>query len=293
MAVVLIGTLDTKGLELGFICKLIQDAGISTIVIDAGSLGPPKIETDISRETVFQRAGRSIAQVRQRGDRGEAVTGAARGVTAIVKELDDAGRVDGVLAIGGSAGTVIGTAAMRALPFGRPKIMVSTLASGQVRPYVGGSDLMIVSPVADIAGLNRLTRTALANAAHAMIGMVKGMSTFAEREDAKKPIIAATMFGVTTACVDHARMILEAKGNEVLVFHATGIGGQAMEGLIRDGMVNGVLDLTTTELADEVVGGILSAGADRLEAAGRRGIPQVVSVGAVDMVNFGPDGDGS
>jgi uncharacterized protein (UPF0261 family) len=148
--------------------------------------------------------------------------------------------------------------------------------------------VMMLYPVADIAGLNRLTRTALSNAAHAITGMIKGRTTQVECDDSRRPVVAATMFGVTTPCVDLARSHLEAAGCEVLVFHATGVGGRSMEGLIRDGLIRGVLDLTTTELADEVVGGILSAGPDRLEAAGRRGVPQVVSVGALDMVNFGP-----
>ncbi len=282
MAVILIGTLDTKGRELGYVRDLIRAAGLETVVIDAGSLGPPTIEPDIPRDEVFRRAGGSEPG----SDRGEAVAMAARGAAAIVAGLEAEGRVDGVLAIGGSAGTVIGTAAMRGLPFGRPKLMVSTLASGQVGPYVGGSDILMLYPVADLAGLNRLTRAALANAAHAMIGMVKGKSWIAPEPG--RPIVAATMFGVTTPCVDRARIGLESKGVEVLVFHATGVGGRSMEGLIRDPMVDGVLDLTTTEIADEVVGGILSAGPNRLEAAGRLGIPQVVSVGALDMVNFGP-----
>jgi uncharacterized protein (UPF0261 family) len=177
---------------------------------------------------------------------------------------------------------------MRALPFGRPKVMVSTLASGQVRPFVGGSDILMLYPVADIAGLNRLTRTALSNAAHAIAGMVHGaLSAVSQGEDVR-PVVAATMFGVTTPCVEHARAILEAEGYEVIVFHATGVGGRSMEGLIRDGLIDGVLDLTTTELADELVGGVLSAGPTRLEAAGEQGVPQVVSLGALDMVNFGP-----
>ncbi len=288
MAVVLIATLDTKGRELGFVRDLIRASGLETVVIDVGSLGPPTIEPDLSRDEVFRRAGSSADRARERADRGEAVSEAARGVAALVGELDAAGKVDAVLAIGGSAGTVIGTAAMRALPFGRPKVMVSTLASGQVGPYVGGTDIMMLYPVADIAGLNRLTRTVLSNAANAVAGMVRGLSTRRDGDDDLRPVVAATMFGVTTPCVDRARSLLEAKGCEVIVFHATGVGGRSMEGLIRDGLVNGVLDLTTTELADEQVGGILSAGPDRLEAAGRRGIPQVVSVGALDMVNFGP-----
>jgi uncharacterized protein (UPF0261 family) len=287
MAVVLIATLDTKGLELGFVRDLIAAAGVPTLVVDAGSLGPPTIEPDVGRDEVFRRAGSSAERARSRGDRGEAVAEAARGVADLVKGLDEAGLVDGVLAIGGSAGTVIGTAAMRVLPFGRPKVMVSTIASGQMRPHVGGSDIMMLHPVADIAGLNRLTRKALANAANAIVGMVRGISALDLCDDEGREVVAATMFGVTTPCVDHARRVVEAGGPEVIVFHATGVGGQAMEGLIRDGLIDGVLDLTTTELADEHVGGILSAGPDRLEAAGRRGIPQVVSVGALDMVNFG------
>jgi uncharacterized protein (UPF0261 family) len=194
-----------------------------------------------------------------------------------------------VLGLGGSAGTAIGTAAMRALPFGVPKVMVSTLASGQVRQYVGVRDVMMLNSVVDISGLNRVSRTVLANAAHAMAGMVRN-SQFAIRnpQSEDRPLITATMFGVTTPCVEAARKELEGGGYEVLVFHATGTGGMTMESFISDGMIRGVLDVTTTELADELVGGVLSAGPDRLTAAGRRGVPQVISVGALDMVNFGP-----
>jgi len=285
MAVVLVGTLDTKGAEVAFVRDLIRAAGLEVRVIDAGSLGPPDFEPDFGRELVFRHAGIGLEAVSARGDRGFAVEKAAAGVAALVLELEARGEVDAILALGGSAGTTIGTAAMRALPFGRPKVMVSTLASGPMRPYVGGSDIAVFHPVADLAGLNRLTRTALANAAAALVGMVRARPLPAE---AGRPLVAATMFGVTTPCVDRARRRLDAAGCEVLVFHATGVGGQAMEGLIRDGAIVGVLDLTTTELADELVGGTLSAGPDRLRAAGRRGVPQVVSVGALDMVNFGP-----
>ena len=285
MAVVLVGTLDTKGAEVAFVRDRIRAEGLETRVIDAGSLGPPGFEPDIGREAVFRRAGTSLEEISARGDRGFAVARAAEGVAALAVELDARGEIEGILALGGSAGTTIGTAAMRALPFGRPKVMVSTLASGPMRPYVGGSDIAVFHPVADLAGLNRLTRTALAHAAAALVGMVRARPVLAEEG---RPLVGATMFGVTTPCVDRARARLEGAGFEVLVFHATGVGGQAMEGLIRDGRLAGVLDLTTTELADELVGGILSAGPDRLRAAARRGVPQVVSVGALDMVNFGP-----
>ncbi|NBO91954.1 MAG: UPF0261 family protein, partial [Planctomycetia bacterium] len=205
---------------------------------------------------------------------------AARGAAALAKRL----RPLGVFGLGGSAGTTIATAAMRELPVGVPKVMVSTLASGQVRPYVGVRDICMIHSVVDIAGLNRISRRVLANAAHALIGMLN-----APCENASdKSLIAATMFGVTTPCVEIGRSILESAGYEVLVFHATGTGGLTMEGLIRDGAIRGVFDVTTTELADELVGGILSAGSDRLTAASQYGVPQVIGVGALDMVNFGP-----
>lgn len=287
-AVLLVGTLDTKGHELAFVRDLLRDAGLKVLVLDAGSQGSPLIHADISREEVFRSAGTTLNAILQHGDRGHAVTKAAEGAAVIAMERAERGEIEGVLSLGGSAGTTIGTAAMRAVRFGIPKVMVSTLASGQTRPYVGGSDIMMLHSVADIAGLNRLTRTVLSNAAHAMRGMVLGRRAGRATIEENRPIVAASMFGVTTPCVDRARQILEARGCEVLVFHATGVGGQAMEGLIRDGQVDGVLDITTTELADELVGGVLSAGPERLEAAAKRGVPQVVSVGALDMVNFGP-----
>ncbi len=209
---------------------------------------------------------------------------AARGAAAFVARAYAERRVAGVLALGGSAGTTIGTAAMRALPIGMPKVMISTLASGQVRHYVGDKDILMLNSIVDISGLNRVTREVLGEAARAMAGMVlldKGAAAGASR-----PLVAATMFGVTTPCVEQAKAILEAAGYEVLVFHATGSGGQAMESLVREGLIAGVLDITTTELADELVGGVLSAGPERLTAAAECGVPQVVSVGATDMVNF-------
>lgn len=289
MAVLLIGTLDTKGRELAFLRDLLRSEGLKVLVIDAGSGDPGAIEADIPRDRVFEAAGSSLDAVHQHRDRGRAVSDAARGVAQLVGQLIEDDAVEGILGIGGSAGTTIGTAAMRAAPFGLPKIMVSTLASGQTRPYVGGSDLMMIPSIADLAGLNRISRRVLLNAAEAMVGMVRGHSTSdASKVSSDDPLITATMFGVTTPCVDRARARLEAQGAEVIVFHATGVGGQAMERLIQDRLVDGVLDLTTTELADELVGGVLSAGPDRLTAAVAAGVPQVVSVGALDMVNFGP-----
>jgi uncharacterized protein (UPF0261 family) len=291
MAVYLIGTLDTKGRELGFVRELLRECGVDVCVVDAGCLGEPAIPADVSRETVFAAAGISLEELRAAADRGRAVSAAAAGVAEIIAREHVSGHVDGVLALGGSAGTTIGTAAMRRLPLGVPKLMVSTMASGQVRPYVRDKDILMLNSVVDVSGINRVSRAVLGEAARAMAGMVRfagSTSGPSGSAAADKPLIAATMFGVTTPCVERARQLLEAAGYEVLVFHATGTGGLAMESLIDDGVIAGVLDITTTELADEFVGGILTAGPDRLTAAGRRGIPQVISVGATDMVNFGP-----
>jgi uncharacterized protein (UPF0261 family) len=289
MAVILLGTLDTKGTEYQFVRDAIQQAGLETLVMDAGVMDPPVFAPDVPREDVFAAAGTTLLAVRRAGDRGKAVETAARGAARLVQKLHAEGKVDGILGLGGSAGTTIATAAMRALPFGVPKLMVSTLASGQVKHYVGVRDILMMHSVVDISGLNRISRTVLHNAAQAMIGMVKGQrSEVRSQETEEKELIAATMFGVTTPCVEAARKILEGAGAEVLVFHATGTGGMTMESFIADGLIRGVLDITTTELADEQVGGILSAGKDRLTAAGMRGVPQVISLGALDMVNFGP-----
>ena len=290
MPVVLIGTFDTKGVEFQFVRDRLNAVGIATRTIDAGVLGPPHFLPDVDREQVYAAAGTSYEAVRQANDRGQAVEAAARGVVKIVSDLASKGQVAGVLGLGGGAGTTIATAAMRALPFGVPKLMVSTLASGQVRPYVGVRDVMMMHSVVDICGLNRISRTVLENAAAAMAGMVQaaGSPQRSDQGGEDRPLLSATMFGVTTPCVERARRILEQAGHEVLVFHATGTGGSTMESFIRDGLIRGALDLTTTELADELVGGILSAGPDRLTAAAMRGVPQVISLGALDMVNFGP-----
>jgi uncharacterized protein (UPF0261 family) len=287
MPVILVGTLDTKGTEFAFVRDLLREQGLETLVIDAGVLGPPAFTPDVTREQVYAAAGTSLDQIKRAGDRGKAVEAAARGVVSVVQSLQADGRVAGILGLGGSAGTTIGAAAMRALPFGVPKLMVSTLASGQVKPYVGVRDIMMLHSVVDISGLNRISRVVLSNAAHAMIGMVRqahGQQSLV----ADKRLVAATMFGVTTPCVEAARKIIEQAGYEMLVFHATGTGGLTMESFIKDGLIAGVLDITTTELADELVGGELTAGRDRLTAAGLRGVPQVISLGALDMVNFGP-----
>jgi uncharacterized protein (UPF0261 family) len=283
--VAIVGTLDTKGEEFAYLRSRIESAGLATLIIDCGVLEAPTFTPDVSRREVASAAGQRLEDLVATHDRGSSIAAMAAGAAVVVRRLFEQGRIQGLISLGGSAGTTIGTAAMRSLPAGFPKVMVSTLASGDTRPFVGTKDIAMLYPIVDIAGLNRLSRRILGNAAAAIAGMVN-------QEDAEdreaKPLIAATMFGVTTPCVTLARRILEQNGFEVLVFHATGAGGQAMEGLIADGYVAGVLDITTTELADELAGGVMSAGPHRLEAAARKGIPQVVCPGAIDMVNFGP-----
>jgi uncharacterized protein (UPF0261 family) len=280
----IVGTLDTKGMEFQFIKERIEASGTSTCVVNTGILGEPSFEPDVSAGEVAEAGGASLQALQDGGDRGVAVAAMAEGAAKIIAQLQSDGKIDGVISLGGSAGTTIGTTAMRAVPVGVPKIMVSTLASGDTSPYVDTKDISMMYSVVDIAGINSLSRQILANAAGAIVGMVNAEVPAAE----DKPLIGATMFGVTTPCVTKARELLEDAGYEVLVFHATGAGGRAMEDLVKGGFIVGVLDATTTELADELVGGVLSAGPDRLEAAGDLGVPQVVAPGALDMVNFGP-----
>lgn len=282
--IAIVGTLDTKGEEFRYLKEQIEAEGVHTLVLDTGVLGEPRFAPDVRAEEVAVAGGSTLTALRERNDRGEAVTTMARGAAVLVERLYKEGRIQGVVSLGGSAGTTIGTSAMRALPVGVPKLMVSTLASGDMSPYIDIKDIATLYSVVDISGINRLSRRILSNAAGAIVGMVR-QRTPSETEE--KPLVAATMFGVTTPCVTRARERLEAAGFEVLVFHATGTGGRAMEDLIRGGFISGVLDVTTTELADELVGGVLSAGPERLEVAGQRGIPQVVGPGALDMVNFG------
>jgi len=289
--VVLVGTLDTKGAEIDFVRERLEELGAGVLVVDAGVMDQRGWPADIDADAVAVAGGANRAVLAAAGDRSAAMAAMRAGVLAVVSDLHGQGRLDGIMAIGGSGGASLAAAAMQALPVGVPKLIVSTMAAGDTRPYVGESDIAMLYPVVDIAGLNRLSRQVLGNAAAAMAGMVaanSGRAEAARTTDEERPLLGATMFGVTTPCVNAARERLESLGYEVLVFHATGAGGRAMEGLIRSGFIGGVLDVTTTELADELVGGVLSAGPERLTAAGSLGIPQVVSLGALDMVNFGP-----
>ena len=282
--IAVLGTMDTKGEEHGFVAQLITLRGHRPLVIDVGSLEPPTGQVDVSREEVAAAAGVSLAEIRTRRDRGEAIAAMVKAAPILVARLAQEKRIEGIISLGGTGGTAIGTAAMRALPVGFPKVMVSTVAGGNVAPYVGVKDIVMFPSIVDVSGLNRLSRQILTRAAGAICGMVEANVPSAE----DKPIVVASMFGNTTQCVELAKKVLEKKGYEVLIFHATGAGGRTMESLIADGIVAGVLDVTTTEWADELVGGILNAGPNRLEAAARHGVPAIITPGCLDMVNFGP-----
>ena len=281
--IALLGALDTKGAEYGFVKRCIEQRGHETLVIDVGVLAEPGIAPDITAADVARATNADLAALRAKKDRGEAVALMSRGAAALLPKLYAERRFDGVLAMGGSSGTSVACAAMRALPLGVPKVMVSTVASGDVSAYVGVKDVVMIPSIVDVAGINRISREAFARAAGAICGMVE--AEIPPGED--RPLIVASMFGNTTPAVEKAKAILEREGYEVLVFHATGTGGRTMESLVEAGLIAGVLDVTTTEWADELVGGVFTAGPTRLEAAARHGVPAIVVPGCIDMVNFG------
>jgi uncharacterized protein (UPF0261 family) len=283
--VLLIGSLDTKGEEYAYAREQLRIKGLTTHVMDFGIMGEPSFPADISAADVAEAGGASLESIRSRRDRADAMEVMTRGAAKLTRDMHDKGHFHGVLGMAGGGGTALISAAMRTLPVGVPKLLLSTMASGDVRPYVDVKDITMMYSVVDVAGLNPISRQLIDNCVGAISGMLEGSRASQARQ--RRPLIAASMFGVTTPCVAEARNRLEEKGYEVVTFHATGTGGRAMEGLIDDGFFEGVLDVTTTEWCDEVVGGVLSAGPDRLGAAARKGIPQVVSVGALDMVNFG------
>jgi uncharacterized protein (UPF0261 family) len=281
--IAVLGTLDSKGEEHAFVAALIAQQGHKPLLIDVGTGGPATVQPDITREQVAAAAGIDLIALMAKKDRGECVVAMTKAAPALVAKLAAEGRIHGIISLGGGGGTAIGTAAMRALPLGFPKLMVSTLAAGNVAPYLGTKDITMMPSIADVAGLNRLSRVIFTRAAGAICGMV-GVSP---EVGAAKPLIVASQFGNTTTCVTEAKKVLEAAGYEVLVFAATGTGGRIMESVIESGIVSGVLDVTTTEWADELVGGNLNAGPDRMDAAAKANIPVVVAPGCLDMVNFG------
>jgi len=281
--VVIVGSLDTKGEEFAFVKDLVEKEGLKTLVVDFGVMGEPHFEPDVKREEVAEAGGSNLGYLASGEHKDEAMRTMATGLAVVVHRLYDDGKLDGIIGMGGSGGTSIATTGMRALPVGVPKVMVSTIGGGDVSAYAGTRDITFMPSIVDVAGINSISRQIYANAAGAIAGMVKMETPVAEEE---KPLITASMFGNTTPAVDRARGILEKHGYEVLVFHATGTGGRTMESLITDGYIVGSLDITTTELADEVCGGVLSAGPERGMAASRAGIPTVIVPGCVDMANF-------
>jgi uncharacterized protein (UPF0261 family) len=287
--VVLVGALDTKGAEYAWLVDRLAGHGVGVLTVDVGSFSDSPL-ADVSPDEVLAAAGADARELRDRRDRGEMTTVLAAGAAVVVRELHEQGRLHGLLAVGGSSGSSLAAPAMQSLPVGVPKLLVSTMASGDVQPYVGEVDATLMYSVVDIAGINSVSAAVLGNAAAGIAGMAKAYEarTGDPGTDEHPPLVGLTMFGVTTPAADEARERLTALGYEVLVFHATGTGGRAREKLVASGMLAGVCDLTTTELCDDLVGGVLSAGPDRLEVAGRLGVPQVVSLGALDMVNFGP-----
>lgn len=290
MAVVLlVGTLDTKAEEYAWLRERLREHGVGTCMMDVGSFSRSPM-ADVTSDEVIVAAGEDPEELRAARDRGRSMTVMSRGAAVLARGFAQKGRIHGLLGVGGSGGSSVVGGVMQALPIGLPKLLVSTMASGDVRRYVGDVDATIMYSVVDIAGVNGVSAPILGNACAAIASMARAHEKRRSEPAGadRPPVVAITMFGLTTPAADEARARLNELGYEVLVFHATGAGGRAMEKLVESGLVAGVLDLTTTELADELVGGVLSAGPDRLEKAGRMGVPQVVSLGALDMVNFGP-----
>lgn len=314
--VVLAGALDTKSADYAFVRDQLLARSADVLLVDFGVMGDPALQPDISASDIATAGGIPLSELRAAGDKALAMRTMQQGLVETIKRLHGDGRLDGIMALGGGGGTAIATTAMQALPLGIPKLIVSTVAAGDVAPYVGTRDILMLHSVVDVAGVNRISRQIYTNAAAAMAGMLSGRQYISASEEDKqetkhatdvlthqpadtlvtgspftdsptnKPLITASMFGNTTPCITHAQALLEQAGYEVVVFHATGTGGRTMEGILADGFAAGNLDLTTTELADDLCGGVLGAGPDRLLAAARRGVPTVLAPGCVDMANF-------
>lgn len=281
--VAIAGTFDSKSDEFLFIKEQIEKTGLNTFLIHTGIFSPA-FKPDVTNQQIAEAAGADVTKIAANRDRAQGTKAIARGLEILLPQLYSEGKFDGIISAGGSGGTSMVAPSMRALPIGVPKLMISTVAAGDVSGYVGSSDIFMYPSIVDVAGINSISKKIFTNAANAISGMVANLSS---EQESEKKVIAASMFGVTTPSVEVSRRLLENQGYEVLVFHATGTGGKSMEKLISDGHITGVLDLTTTEWADELFGGNMPGGKHRLEAAAVTGIPQVVSLGALDMVNFG------
>ncbi len=282
--VAIVGTFDTKGEEFNYVKQRFEELGVNTLTIHCGVFDPT-CAPDITNAEVTKAIDIELSTIVEKKDRALATQTMSDGIKSLLPALYNNGRFQGVFSMGGSGGTSIATAGMQQLPIGVPKIMVSTMASGDTSPYVGASDINMFPSIVDVSGINSFSATIYNNAIHAMVGM---LTHEAPEVESARPLVACTMFGVTTPCVTKAQQLLEDAGYETLVFHATGTGGKCMESLVRGGFIKGVLDLTTTEWCDELFGGVLAAGPERNDAAALAGVPAVVSVGAMDMVNFGP-----
>jgi uncharacterized protein (UPF0261 family) len=286
--VVLLGTLDTKEHEYKFVMDCLHEAGVESIMVDFGVLIDPEFQPDIGAQEVARQGGEELRDLRsstERSDtRANALATMTKGLIKILKQLREENRCDAVFGLGGSGGSSVISEAMQSLPIGVPKLLLSTMASGNVGGYIGTKDIAIMYSVTDIAGLNRVSRPILRNAAYGIAGMAKGVSA-AEVES--KPLISITMFGITTTGVLRIVEKLEENGFETIVFHANG-SSRAMEELIDEGLINGIIDYTLSELTDYTLGGAFHAGPNRLEAAGRQGIPQLVVPGGIEVLNFGP-----
>lgn len=279
------GAFDTKGADYEFLVRRIRSHGVNVLTVDFGVLGDPPFLPDVTNAEVARAAGVELDSLRQSKDKTRAMRAMAEGLPRILSRLHQEGRLDGVCGMGGSGGTTILSAGVRGLPIGVPKLLVSTVAGGDVSAYVGSTDVTLMHSVVDVAGLNQISRELYTNAAAAIAGMVQAPRP---KHAEERPLVAASMFGNTTACVERARESLNRAGWEVLIFHAVGNGGKTMQRLAAEGLLAGLLDLTTTELADEVCGGVFSAGPERVQIAGSKPIPVVLAPGCIDMCNFGP-----
>lgn len=283
-SILMLGCFDTKGESFSFLRQCLVSEGERVIAMNIGVMGSTSLfRVDIESDLVAKEGGQTIEKLRQKGDRGYAVEVMGRGAKKLAAQLLSNGEIKAVICMGGGGGTYIGLDAMQSLPLGFPKLCISTLAAKDVSQQVGMKDIVLMPSVVDVAGLNRISRPIMRNAAAAISGMSK---VVAEAIENSLGTIAISMFGNTTACVDQCAKLLESKGYDVMAFHANGLGGKAMETLIREGCFDGVLDITITELADELCGGTCSAGPDRLLAAVEMGVPQLVVPGCLDMVNF-------
>jgi uncharacterized protein (UPF0261 family) len=285
--VLLLGSFDTKGEEYAYVEQLVLNRGHHVLKVDIGVMGEPtNTKVDIGADKVAEMVGETLISLRSQGDRGAAMTAMAKGASKLIRRLYEDGKFDGILGMGGTGGSSVISAAMRNLPIGVPKVLVSTAASGDTRAMIGTKDITLIPSVVDVAGINRISIKIFHQAVGAVCGMIEMPE---EQEGETKPIIAISMFGNTTTSVNNCREQLTKLGYEVLVFHCTGTGGKTMEDLVDNGLIEAVLDMTTTEWADELCGGVFAAGPTRLDAPGKNGVPHLIVPGCIDMVNFGPE----